>query len=310
MVEGRIGHQLLGRHRRLRHRGPPSPGTVMLDRARPEEADGRHADRRRHMHQTRIIADEQAAAFEAGSRFQRIDPADEIEPAVGRKRVQNWPDGIALAVCAENGDARAQQRPGGGEPPRQLGEALRTPGLGAPVRRRPQGQHRRSGGDEPGCRRSLGRSEPKAGCGRRLAATNEAAQRLDAMPVAIALAENQPSGGRDEVGERRAPEVDDELPAPDDGPGPEVEPMRTARPLGQHVQPIEAGYIAEDRRCDWACGDAHPHAGHVFQAMGEDARRQHGIAEPGRGDEQEGAGHPPAYRAATWRLQSAASRAT
>ncbi len=91
MVEGRIGHQLLGRHRRLRHRRPPTPGAVMLDRARAEEADGRHADRRRHMHQTRIIPDEQAAAREAGGRTKAAVESTDMAANIGITQLPLFP---------------------------------------------------------------------------------------------------------------------------------------------------------------------------------------------------------------------------
>ncbi len=122
---------------------------------------------------------------------------------------------------------------------------------------------------------------------RRRGCEREAAgELLDAAFARLALDLADSAAGADEIGQRRAAQIDDEIPArPDDG-GIEAEPVQRPAPLLDDDQPVETRHRLEERRRRRPGGDGEARIGVALDQMAEHAGRQHGIADPRRGDEQ------------------------
>ena len=166
----------------------------------------------------------------------------------------------AFVGGGQHRDARARQRPiRGRQPARQLGEALAAPLLAAPIRRRPDRQHRPAGLEQHlGLGVVLGR-EPKPRAGRRIE-VEQAGELAHAMLARIALGCRPAVAGAQQPWQRRAAQIDDNVPAPSRHGPIQPKPVRGHTPLFHHDQAFQPRHRLEQRRRDRAGGDGQPGA--------------------------------------------------
>src|SRR5579871_5362256 len=101
---------------------------------------------------------------------------------------------------------------GRGQALRQFGEALGAPFLAAPIRRRADRDHRSARWHEARCFRIAARRKPEPRRWRRIEG-EEPRQLLDPMLGRVALLDDAPLARREQIGERRRAQIDDEVPA-------------------------------------------------------------------------------------------------
>lgn len=284
IVTGR--EQIVISGRGAHHGAAVAPRRVVLVARRPEQAERRDAGGRRDMHQARIVADIQRAALEAGVRRQQIGAADQVDPPHGGNDVEHRQRRRALARRAEHGDRRAGQHAAGpGEPPDERGEALRPPGLAAPVGGRPERQHG-AGGNQAGGGDLVARRGPQLG--RRRRREIEHACDLDHAMNALAgpRLEHPALPGDHEPGHGGGAHVDRQGPRLGRHLAPQVEPVERGAALAHDDDPGEPGHAFEQGRRRRPAGDGHPRPGMGPDDMVEETGRQNGVTDPGGGDEQ------------------------
>ena len=107
------------------------------------------------------------------------------------------------------------------------------------------------------------------------------------MLAGIALGHDPALAGAHHPGERRAAQIDDELPAAGGNAAIKRQPMQPPAPLPQHQHFVEPGDRLEQRRGDRPRGDRQARAGKALDDMGQQTGRQHGIADAGGGHKQD-----------------------
>src|SRR5208282_2259256 len=93
--------------------------------------------------------------------------------------------------------------------------------------------------------------------------------------------------GHEEVRNRRSAEIDDDVPVMQYDLAPQFQPMPPVASLLQDMDPVESGHRAEDVDGRRAARDRDPGARMPLDQAGKYSRRQHGIADPRVGDEQD-----------------------
>ena len=130
------------------------------------------------------------------------------------------------------------------------------------------------------------RRRPHDRAGRRLQ-TKQAGQLAYPVLVGIALCGHPPLAGPQQPGQGRAAQIDDQIPAAADCPRIERQPMQGPAPLLQHDQPLEPGDRLEQRRRRRSDRDGQASVRETADEVGQKTGRKHGIADAGRGHEQD-----------------------
>ena len=239
------------------------------------------------MHEAGVVADEQGRAPQDGGGGQEIGPADEIDDPCRRQR-RNQRHRLRPLVCRrqDRDPGRRKRRVGGGQTLRQLGKALGAPLLAAPIgggadrQDRAAGRHERLGGAVVGGRRPDDRAW-------RRVETEQPAELANPMLRRIALADDKAPAGPEEPDQCRAAQIHDDVPAPAGGARVERRPMGGPALLMHGDQPFEPRDGRKQRRRRRAGGDRQPGRGKARDQMGQKTGRQHGVANAGRGHEQD-----------------------
>jgi hypothetical protein len=139
--------------------------------------------------------------------------------------------------------------------------------------------------------------------GRRVAFQLQHAGRVDHLVHRLAadlLLPDRPLLAAQEQGRAAAAQVDDQAPLPVAHLVPQLEPVALALALLHDDHPVEARHMGEERRGQGAGDDGEAGVGDLVGQELDQARRQHGVADPRGGDEENREGplcHPSMYRA-------------
>ena len=245
------------------------------------------------MHQAGIIADEQVCGVDRCGRGQDVTLADEVDPArpcglQGRGRRG------AVAGSAHGHEAPAVEAGLGLEPFDQLAPALGRPALAGLMGDRGQGDdragaaagrqlrvdHRPAVGDGPGVEEDFrvqrGRSP------------HHARDHLDlaqaGFPAAVV---DHPPLRRDQIAERRAPDVDDQVPACADHLTPQVEPVSGHLLLVEDNDPLDVRRGPEKGGRRSAAGHGDPGARHLPRNLPDHTGGYDAVADAVRSYEQD-----------------------
>jgi hypothetical protein len=158
--------------------------------------------------------------------------------------------------------------------------------LAAPVRGRADRQYRPARGQQRiGGAAVLG-SEPQPRRRRRVE-PEQPAQLSHPVLAGIAPPGDPARAGAQQPGQCRAAQIDDDVPAGRRDRGVKRQPVPRPAALVDDDQPLQSRHRSEQRRGERPGRDRQPRRGIALDQVRQDAGRQHGVADPRRGDEQD-----------------------
>ena len=258
-------------------------GAYSSHRGRAEQAERRRPGGGGHVHQAGIVADEQgaagqAAAASAGSARRRGRSRPAARRAPGRRAAVHAPR------AGEHRRAGVRQRPGaaaGGRRRRSARRARPCRPSWRWARARPP-----AGPAAAGARRARGRrarSRRRAGAADRAPEWPPAARSCG--PRRLRITARRRAGSSQASAEARMSTTRSQRVR--DRRGPERRPVQAARPLLERDQPLQVRHVREQARGHRAAGDGDPALRVGADQVVEEAGRQHGVANPVGGHEQD-----------------------
>ena len=239
------------------------------------------------MHQPGIIADIKRCPFQAGIGFEKGNPPDQINAPVFRDAVQEILHGAPLRLMAEHGNGCPRQEALVASQARhQIRKAVLGPGLALPIGRGSDGQNRAFLGHQAIRRGAVRIGDPDRR--RRHLVGDPHDLGITFKPVARPLAPHAEfPGGRDQIGQGRVAQVDQDRPPPPDAFRPQPQPMQGIGLFIQDNDPLQAGHGIEQGGCGPPAGDGHTGPRVIPDQTAQNPHGQDRVTDPRRRDEQD-----------------------